>query len=77
MVVGTVKQILARHQTDFKTQIMNERRYVYEILVGPDTKDDSKSIVTTLKEFKQTDKLQEKMKGFISSYDENFKQKIR
>ena len=77
MAISTVKAILVFHRDRFEGTIMNERRYVYEILVGPNLYDDSLSVVAMLRQFKKTTEMEEKMSNFVSSYDPTFRKKIR
>ena len=49
---------------------MNQRRYIYQILLGPNTKDDSIKPIETFRNFiNSKDTLQQKMKLLVTSMD--------
>ena len=47
---------------------MNVRQYVYEIVLGPNSEDDSVTSIDTLDQFKNSDDQIKKMKNFLPSF---------
>jgi hypothetical protein len=46
--VMTVRQVLSSQQSSFDNSVMNVRQYVFEIVLGPNTQDDSVPAIDTL-----------------------------
>lgn len=61
MSVLTVEQILTNISTSHNNQVMNTRRYIYEIVLGPNTKDESIKPIDVFKGFISTATLQAKL----------------
>ena len=57
----TVKENLISHQDNFVTIIMNDRYYVYDIVLAPNPSDDSVDAVETLEDFASSSDLKEKI----------------
>ena len=56
---------------------MNERKYTYDIIVGPNPLDDSITPITLLDDFVASTDQKNKMKKFLSEFDENYVMKTR
>jgi hypothetical protein len=72
LAVITPQDIQDTLQSTFTPQVMNSRTYVYEVVVAPDTEDDSKKPIDLLNDFVDSDddqyKLKTSMPEFLTSY---------
>lgn len=64
-----MKEKLVTHRDDFVNTIMNERYYVYDIVLAPNPSDDSVSAFNTLEELGTSTDLQEKLAEFLPDFD--------
>lgn len=47
--VMTMREVLTRQQSQYDSSVMNSRSYVFDIVVGPNSEDDSVSAIDVLK----------------------------
>jgi hypothetical protein len=69
MSILTVEQILVNISSSHNNQVMNTRRYIYEIILGPNTKDESIKPIDVFKGFITSTTLQAKLLYLRSDLD--------
>lgn len=66
--VMTVRTLLTTQQSAFSSTVMNVRQFVFDIVIGPNPKDDSVKPLDLLNQFKSSDDSMKKMKNFLPSF---------
>ena len=73
----TISEILTNQQTTYSNTVMNNRQYVYDIVIGPNAVDDTIRHIDLLQNFTSSNDQLRKMSAFLPTFISTYSMSTR
>jgi hypothetical protein len=73
----TISEILTNQQTTYSNTVMNNRQYVYDIVIGPNAVDDTIRPIDLLQNFTSSNDQLRKMSAFLPTFISTYSMSTR
>ena len=73
----TISEILTNQQTTYSNTVMNNRQYVYDIVIGPNAVDDTIRPIDLLQNFTSSNVQLRKMSAFLPTFISTYSMSTR